>query len=183
MLLIRERRPMFVRDLVPSDPGANRVNGNAAPIGHLVGSASAFDDVSMCGHAPIMQFASQNCKRLLHYSSAYAKCMTTPNERLKQARIEAGFETAVDAADAMSIPRSTYIGHENGNRGFPAGRAPQYARRFKVSEQWLLYGKGGEAPATTAEIVNLYEGLGPSKQPTALRLLRALAEEDEGKTA
>jgi len=70
--------------------------------------------------------------------------MTTPNERLKIARARF-FASAGEAADAMNIPRGTYAGHENGHRGFPASRAPQYARKFKVSEEWLLYGKGGQA--------------------------------------
>ncbi|MES2173872.1 MAG: hypothetical protein V4523_07980 [Pseudomonadota bacterium] len=42
------------------------------------------------------------------------------------------------------MPIATYTQHENGTRGFPAKRAPQYAKRFKVSEEWLLYGKGDE---------------------------------------
>jgi transcriptional regulator with XRE-family HTH domain len=71
--------------------------------------------------------------------------MDTPNSRLRRARENAGFETAKEAAEAMGVPVSTYTGHENGHRGFPAKRAPQYARKFKVSEEWLLYGKGAEA--------------------------------------
>lgn len=68
--------------------------------------------------------------------------MVTSNERLKIAREKAGFLFAKEAAEAMGIPVSTYTQHENGRRGFPAKRAPQYARKFKVSEEWLLYGKG-----------------------------------------
>ena len=92
-----------------------------------------------------MHIASQECKRLLHYGPRYAFCMSSPNQRLKQAREAAGFATAKDAAEAMGMPVSTYIGHENGHRGFPAKTAPQYARKFKVSEEWLLFGKGAEA--------------------------------------
>lgn len=90
----------------------------------------------------IMHNALRNGKRLLHNSSHYALCMNTPNQRLKQAREAAGFAHAKDAAISMGIPVSTYLGHENGHRGFPASRAPQYARKFKVSAEWLLYGKG-----------------------------------------
>jgi SOS-response transcriptional repressor LexA len=93
-----------------------------------------------------MQNALQECKRLLHYSTPYALCMTSSSERLRFARERAGFKTAVEAADALGVARSTYIGHENGHRGFPASRAPQYARKFKVSEEWLLYGKGDSQP-------------------------------------
>src|SRR5690606_10680712 len=104
----------------------------------------------MCLHRSIMHIASQESKRLLHYGSHYAFCMSTPNQRLRQAREAAGFQTAKEAAEAMGIPVSTYIGHENGHRGFPAQRAPQYARKFKVSEEWLLYGKG----ETTSSILD-----------------------------
>lgn len=93
---------------------------------------------------PIMHYALRDCKRLLHYSSAYHGGMDTPNSRLRRARENAGFDTAKEAAEAMGVPVSTYIGHENGHRGFPAKRAPQYARKFKVSEEWLLFGKGAE---------------------------------------
>jgi hypothetical protein len=64
----------------------------------------------------------------------------TPNARLRHARAAAGHSTAIAAADALGVPRSTYIGHENGHRGFPAKRATQYARGFGTSPEWLLYG-------------------------------------------
>lgn len=68
--------------------------------------------------------------------------MSTPAERLRFARERAGFQSAKDAAASLGVPASTYIGHENGSRGIPRDRAPQYARKFKVTEEWLLYGKG-----------------------------------------
>jgi hypothetical protein len=64
----------------------------------------------------------------------------TPNDRLRRARAAAGHATAIAAADALGVPRSTYIGHENGHRGFPAKRATQYASGFGTSPEWLLYG-------------------------------------------
>lgn len=67
--------------------------------------------------------------------------MDTPNERLRAARLKL-FASAAEAAKALGVPVGTYSGHENGHRGFPAKRAPLYARKFKVSEEWLLYGKG-----------------------------------------
>jgi len=89
-----------------------------------------------------MHYAQQQRKCLLHRGSGYALCMSTPSERLRQARTRAGFLSAAAAAKSMGIPEGTYAGHENGHRGFPAKSAPQYARKFKVSEEWLLYGKG-----------------------------------------
>lgn len=132
------------------------MDGNATFEGHLFSSPRATNDVCMGFHVLIMHNASRECKRLLHYKPHYAIRMSTPNERLRQARERAGYETATDAAEALGITRSTYIGHENGHRGFPASRAPQYARKFRVSEEWLLYGKGdavqSEAPSLTLPV-------------------------------
>lgn len=73
-----------------------------------------------------------------------AEMSTTPNVRLREARAAAGFQTAIAAADSLGVPRSTYIGHENGHRGFPSKRAPEYARAFGTTPEWLLYGAGYE---------------------------------------
>lgn len=62
-------------------------------------------------------------------------------ERLKQARIAAGFKSARAAAEALGVPTATYTQHENGRRGI--GReADVYVRRFRVSLDWLMFGKG-----------------------------------------
>lgn len=63
-------------------------------------------------------------------------------ERLAWAREEAGYETATDAAGAVGEKVPTYIGHENGSRGFNRKKAEKYARRYGVSLEWLLTGKG-----------------------------------------
>jgi len=96
----------------------------------------------MSSHPVSMHFAQIECKRLLHRSALYALCMKSANERLREARIAAQFDNAADAASALNMPYGTYVSHENGHRGFPASRAPQYARKFGVTEEWLLYGKG-----------------------------------------
>lgn len=118
------------------------MNGLVGQDLHNPRRAGVGNDGSMCSHKPIVHYALSHSKRLLHYSAEYLCSMDTPNKRLKHARIEAGFETAVEAAAALGIPVSTYIGHENGRRGFPAKRAPIYGRRFRVSPEWLLYGRG-----------------------------------------
>lgn len=105
--------------------------------------------------------------------------MSTPNERLRTARLRAGYKTATDAAIALGLPVPTYSAHENGSRGFPAGKAALYARKFKVREGWLLYGTG-EAPGETgdlkAEIHSLVDRLPPLKKAEALGYLRGLAD-------
>ena len=75
--------------------------------------------------------------------------MDSPSNRLKKAREVAGFESAPAAARALGVNVTTYAHHENGTRGFKKDSAQQYARRFKVSAEWLLFGRGtgpGDVP-------------------------------------
>lgn len=65
----------------------------------------------------------------------------TPSERLKLARRQAGWETAAEAALTFGWTPTTYFGHENGSRNFSAAKAAIYAKAFKVSPEWLLFGK------------------------------------------
>lgn len=62
-------------------------------------------------------------------------------DRLIEARRDAGYEKATDAARALGISPPTYLGHENGSRGFQR-EAPRYAQFFGVSLEWLITGKG-----------------------------------------
>lgn len=48
--------------------------------------SGVFNDLTMASHSPIMHYALQDCKRLLHYDSDYDFWMQTPNERLRFAR-------------------------------------------------------------------------------------------------
>lgn len=66
----------------------------------------------------------------------------TIGDRLKKARIAAGYESAAAAARAMGdVSRFTYSQHENATRGIPRDAAIRYARFFGVSVEWLLTGK------------------------------------------
>ena len=60
----------------------------------------------------------------------------------------AGYDNPTDAARAMNIPEPTYLGHENGSRGFKA-KADRYARFFRVDLEWLLTGRGSPKGPTT----------------------------------
>jgi transcriptional regulator with XRE-family HTH domain len=128
-----------------------------------------------------MHYASREDKRLLHNGTHYARHMSTPAERLRIARLRAGYTTGKEAAEALGFPVSTYLAHENGSRGITASRAVTYARRYKVREQWLLYGvgpgPGSEQQDQTAEIVNLAERMAPERRAEALRILRILSGE------
>ncbi|SDR02212.1 helix-turn-helix transcriptional regulator [Pseudovibrio sp. Tun.PSC04-5.I4] len=67
-----------------------------------------------------------------------------PNERLRQARFSAGFKTATAAAKSLGVNNSTYASHENGSRAFNHDDAAHYARRFKTTPQFLLYGEDAD---------------------------------------
>ncbi|MGA0604904.1 LexA family transcriptional regulator [Phenylobacterium sp. VNQ135] len=94
-----------------------------------------------------MHSALQEGKCLLHHSRRYSVAVQGPGDRLKQAR-ERRFATAKEAAEAMNVPVSSYIQHENGLRGFRADKAKQYADFFRVTPEWLLYGREGPKPPT-----------------------------------
>lgn len=64
------------------------------------------------------------------------------NKRLIKARVSAGYDTATLAAEALGVPYQTYATHENGSGGVPVKPAIKYAKKFKVSLDWLLTGKG-----------------------------------------
>src|SRR5579871_3819144 len=64
------------------------------------------------------------------------------HERLQQARVEAGYETASSAAAAMGVKPVTYTHHENGTRGFGCETAARYAAFFRVTLDWLISNKG-----------------------------------------
>lgn len=76
------------------------------------------------------------------------------HERLRWARERAGFRSAAVAAKALRVPYGTYSGHENTGRGIPRDRIPIYAKKFKVSAQWLLTGEG-EADSSVVEVVGI----------------------------
>lgn len=67
----------------------------------------------------------------------------TRGDRLRIAR-EKRFPSARAAALALGVPVSTYGAHERaqapGGRDFGPDEAERYARRFKVSPEWLLTG-------------------------------------------
>jgi phage repressor protein C with HTH and peptisase S24 domain len=88
-----------------------------------------------------MHYAHLPRKCLLHRVTQYVDAMATAGERLKQARLKAGYASAATAAEAMGVSPATYAQHENGTRGFPASRAERYGRFFRVAPEWLLYGR------------------------------------------
>lgn len=72
--------------------------------------------------------------------------MDTMGERLRAARIAAGFDSATAAAAFHGWTPSTYTAHENGQNGFKVKQAVVYARAFKVSPEWLQFGANPPPP-------------------------------------
>lgn len=64
--------------------------------------------------------------------------MSDMGERLRKARIKAGYKYASAAAKALGVTESTYRAHENGQNEFGIDEAEIYAKRFNVSALWLL---------------------------------------------
>ena len=73
--------------------------------------------------------------------------MQDAHKRLQSARELAGYETATNAANALGVPPATYLGHENGTRGFNT-KAERYAKFFRVSYEWLMTGAGEPRPTS-----------------------------------
>ena len=74
---------------------------------------------------------------------------TTMHQRLKEARIKAGYRTATAAIDACGWASSTYRAHENGQNGFKVEDAKLYGEAYRVNPSWLLLGEGNASPAST----------------------------------
>lgn len=67
--------------------------------------------------------------------------MSDMSDRLREAR-KLHFGTVKEAAEALGISYPTYAGHENGADGFGYDSAIAYARKFKITLDWLIAGKG-----------------------------------------
>lgn len=63
------------------------------------------------------------------------------HDRLRRARLLAGFDTAKAAIERFGWKASTYRAHENGQNRFGAGEAGAYAYAYKISSAWLLFGE------------------------------------------
>lgn len=64
------------------------------------------------------------------------------HERLRDAWKKAGYSSAAEAARALDMTVSTFVSHQNGTRDFNEQDAARYARKFRVSVEWLFFGSG-----------------------------------------
>jgi phage repressor protein C with HTH and peptisase S24 domain len=90
--------------------------------------------------------------------------MVEPHERLRRARVAAGYKNASVAAVAIGVNRATYLGHENGSRAILSKQATLYGEKFGVSPGWIMLGEG-EPPVRELIYVPLDEGTGEPIEP------------------
>lgn len=61
-------------------------------------------------------------------------------ERLKEARLSAGFRSATEAANEHNWTASTYAAHENGTRGVKPQEIQKYASAFRADPCTIAFG-------------------------------------------
>lgn len=93
------------------------------------------------------KFQGQAMRHACNVVPMVAAMTSDLHERLREARILAGFESGAEAARALGMSYATYAGHENGTRGLKPDKARAIADKFKVSFEWLLTGRGVARPA------------------------------------
>lgn len=73
----------------------------------------------------------------------------SPAERLKAARVAAGYKFASKFADAFGFTESTYRSHENGTRGLDVATARQYAAKLGVAWESFFVDQAPAEPEGT----------------------------------
>lgn len=63
------------------------------------------------------------------------------SERLRNARVRAGYNTAAEFARAAEVPEVTYRAHENGSRDLTIRAAQSYSDKLKSNWKWLMFGQ------------------------------------------
>jgi len=113
--------------------------------------------------------------------------METKGERLRFMRERAGFSSARSAALHFHWSPSTYAAHENGQNKFEEETALEYAEAFKksgLSPIWLILGRNpiefiSYNSGDIDEFCALLKAQSPALQKRALRIVRALIEDEK----
>ena len=94
--------------------------------------------------------------------------MNERSDRLRQARLDAGHETAAAAAEAFGWNRNTYASNENGNAPFSYRKAKEYAAAFGVSAEWLYDAAGPVRASALAGYVPILGRVGANPDGVVL---------------
>ncbi|WP_262027117.1 helix-turn-helix transcriptional regulator [Microvirga sp. Mcv34] len=104
------------------------------------------DDVVNSAHTELIQSVLVEVNTHSKNDFDTTGVMKTRGERLRWARQQAGYRSALAVSKELGIPYSTYNTHERagepGGRDFTPEQAESYARKFRVAHAWLLTGKG-----------------------------------------
>src|SRR5690349_13620131 len=94
--------------------------------------------------------------------------MAERNDRLRQARIAAGYERASDAAARFGWNDNTYKSNENGNAPFSFRKAKEYAEAFAVRAEWL-YDETGPMQPSAEPMVRIIGRVGADTEGTVIQ--------------
>lgn len=72
--------------------------------------------------------------------------METMGERLRSARVKAGYGSGSEAARKLGMSPSTYLAHENGQNDFDIEQARIYGKKFSADPFWLITGEKNVRP-------------------------------------
>ena len=151
-------------------------------------AALLFDEIADgCEHASRLPFVISEGKRKITHGKLSPRNLSRmdtswtglrePWERLKWARRHAGFDTATSAAESLGVKKDTYTAYErepgkSKHTSLDHQRAIQFARKFRVSWEWLLLGEGSP-----------FDKLSSAAQERVLRAMAGAAEEDQERVA
>lgn len=99
--------------------------------------------------------------------------MSTLGERIRDARIAAGFDTAGDGAARLGVEAARYRHWEADRREPPIDVLVQMARVYKVDLEWLASGKG-ETDSDRAAINSIYDAMSPGERKTVRKMIEGL---------
>lgn len=99
--------------------------------------------------------------------------MDSPADRLRRLRLDLGFATAADACVRFGWPVGTYRSHENGHRELSRKAAELYARAYKTTAGFLLF---GEQSAQSQGALTDTQGLNLSHQTQSEQEFQAVVQ-------
>jgi hypothetical protein len=76
-------------------------------------------------------------------------------ERLKEARLNAGYQTATDFIRKHGFVETTYLAHERGSRNFKYAEAEKYAALVGRSVEWIWTGNKTQNKIASIPIVGI----------------------------
>jgi transcriptional regulator with XRE-family HTH domain len=106
-------------------------------------------------------------------------------ERLRQARETIGLSVE-EASAAFGAAYSTYAAHENGTTAYPLNAAIEYAKRYKVSLDWLVHGgadgpggKQGQTPEAALRSALIAFGVDNGDLPAVFKAIKGFVSESD----